>query len=160
MLNRQKIMNSGLKGLTEKYLNDNFEILFRKLGGGRLEYTDLNIQTQNAINTQWIPFTITENVKEGGDIEGKFYIPDNTEIKDVKLSIDTEASTYTLSNNVINISINDENIDIPSVMSTDSTECNISVKSPCKTGWNTLKVIGLGAGKKTIYGISEVVIKA
>lgn len=149
MLNRHKITKTGLNGLTEKYLNDNFEVLFKAVDSNTASAT-----------VQWIPFTITENVEEGEPVEGKFYIPDNTEIKDVKLSIDTETSTYTLSNNVINVIINDENIDIPSVMSADSTECNISVKSPCKTGWNTIKVIGLGQGKKTIYGISELVIKA
>lgn len=84
---RQNIVKSGLQGLAEKYINDNFMALFSKVSGGNINYTDLDTNTQNKINTQWIPFQAEGNLDANFPLECRFYIPPNVkEIKNVKLS--------------------------------------------------------------------------
>lgn len=99
MFKRQNIIKSGLNGLTEKYINDNFMALFSKVSGGNINYSDLDTSTQNKINTQWIPFQTEGNLDANFPLTYRFYIPPNTkEIKSVSLS--AVASAYRMDSDV------------------------------------------------------------
>lgn len=99
MFKRQNIAKSGLQGLAEKYINDNFINLFSKVSGGNINYTDLDTPTQNKINTQFIPFQGEGNVDANFPLEIRFYIPPNIkEIKGAKLS--AVASNYRMDSDI------------------------------------------------------------
>lgn len=99
MFKRHNITKSGLQGLTEKYINDNFMALFSKVSGGNISYTDLDLSTQNKINTQWIPFQAEGNLDANYPLYCRFYIPPNTkEIKSVSLS--AVASAYRMDSDI------------------------------------------------------------
>lgn len=162
MLNRQKINNSGLKGLVEKYINDNFEALFNKLSGGKIAYSDLDLDTQNKINTQTVVLQTTDNLNASSPMEYSFYIPEDTkEVKDVNISVNTTnnyTAVATLSIPSIEILINGNNVDNKLQRSIYPID-NLSIKEACNTGWNNLKISGLGDVKATLYIEAKVIRK-
>lgn len=84
---RHNILKSGLNGLAEKHINDNFMNLFAKLSGGNINYADLDNNVKRKINTQWFPIQMEGNLDANFPLEHRVYIPPNIkELKSAKLS--------------------------------------------------------------------------
>ena len=96
---RHNITKSGLAGLAEKYINDNFMALFSKVSGGNINYADLDTNVKNRINTQWIPFQAEGNLDANFPLETRIYLPPNVkEIKSATMS--AVASNYRMDSDV------------------------------------------------------------
>lgn len=96
---RNNITKSGLQGLAEKYINDNFMALFSKVSGGNINYTDLDTNTRNKINTQWIPFQAEGNLDANFPLETRIYLPPN--VKEIKsASLSAVASNYRMDSDI------------------------------------------------------------
>ena len=96
---RNNITKSGLQGLAEKYINDNFMALFSKVSGGNINYTDLDTPTQNKIQTQWIPFQMEGNLDANYPLETRIYIP--PAVKEIKsASLNAVTSKYRMDSSI------------------------------------------------------------
>lgn len=135
---RNNITKSGLQGLAEKYINDNFMALFSKVSGGNINYTDLDTNTQKKILTQWIPFQMEGNLDANYPLETRFYLPPC--VKEVKsASFSAVASNYRMDSDV---ALNDPTFNI--------VDLNISMSSG-STVVGTTTSGGGGAISETFY---------
>lgn len=96
---RNNITKSGLQGLAEKYINDNFMALFSKVSGGNINYADLDTSTQNRIQTQWIPFQAEGNLDANYPLETRIYVPPS--VKEIKsASLNAIATKYRMDSSI------------------------------------------------------------
>lgn len=135
---RNNITKSGLQGLAEKYINDNFMALFSKVSGGNINYTDLDKNTQKKILTQWIPFQMEGNLDANYPLETRFYLPPC--VKEVKsATVSAVVSNYRMDSDV---ALNDPTFNI--------VDLNISMSSGATVVGRTTSGGG-GAISETFY---------